>query len=217
MCGRHHWQKEHSIMDYKKAKFKASYGKPEQLPQSVRPEVSFAGRSNVGKSSLMNALFSRKDLVKVSQTPGKTTTINFFEVDVPAAGSKQGADFVDLPGYGFAKRSQAERAAWQGLMDGYFTGNRKFALVVCLVDIRLEAQELDRTMLEYVQALGLPYCVALTKADKLSRQQQLKQQAALRKQLGVPADVPMVITSASAGTGLDELRRTINAAVQAAR
>lgn len=204
-------------MDFKKAKFKASYGKPEQLPQSARPEVSFAGRSNVGKSSLMNALFSRKDLVKVSQTPGKTTTINFFEVDVPATGSKQGADFVDLPGYGFAKRSLEERRQWQELMDGYFTGSRKFALVVCLVDIRHEAQELDLTMLEYVQALGLPYCVALTKADKLSRQQQVKQQAALRKQLAVAADVPMVITSASAGTGLDELRRIINTSVQAAR
>ena len=203
-------------MDFKKARFKASYGTPEQLPASLRPEVSFAGRSNVGKSSLMNALFSRKDLVKVSQTPGKTTTINFFDVDVSDTG-KGGAAFVDLPGYGFAKRSLTERGQWGGLMDAYFTGDRRHALVVCLVDIRLEAQELDKQMVAYVQDLGLPYCIALTKADKLSRQQQTRQASALRRQLAVPADVPMVITSSEKGAGIDELRRVITAAVDAAK
>ena len=203
-------------MDFKQAKFKAAYGTASQLPASLRPEVSFAGRSNVGKSSLLNGLFMRKDLVKVSQTPGKTTTINFFEVDVPVSG-KGGATFVDLPGYGFAKVSQAERERWGELMERYFTQDRRFALVVCLVDIRHDAQALDVQMLEYVQEVGLPWCVALTKADKLSRQQQLKQAASLRRQLKVPPEVPMVITSASSGAGLDELRRTINAAVEAVR
>lgn len=203
-------------MDFKKAAFKASYGAPEQLPVSVRPEVSFAGRSNVGKSSLLNALFGRKDLVRVSQTPGKTTTINFFNVDVSDTG-RGGAAFVDLPGYGFAKRSLTKRAQWGGLMDAYFTGERRHALVVCLVDIRLEAQALDHQMLDYVRDLGLPYCVALTKADKLSRQQQTKQAAQLRRQLGVDAEVPMVITSAEKGTGISELRQIIASAVDAAR
>ncbi|MBR2790807.1 MAG: YihA family ribosome biogenesis GTP-binding protein [Eggerthellaceae bacterium] len=203
-------------MDFKRAKFKASYGTPEQLPVSLRPEVSFGGRSNVGKSSLMNALFMRKDLVKVSQTPGKTTTINFFEVDVSDTG-KGGATFVDLPGYGFAKRSLAEREQWGGLMDAYFTQERRHALVVCLVDIRLEAQELDKQMVAYVRDLGLPFCVVFTKADKLSRQQQTRQAALLRKQLAVPADVPMVVTSAERGAGIDELRRVITAAIEAAK
>ena len=203
-------------MDFKRAKFKASYGAPEQLPASLRPEVSFAGRSNVGKSSLMNALFMRKDLVKVSQTPGKTTTINFFEVDVSDTG-KGGVTFVDLPGYGFAKRSLTERELWGSLMDAYFTQDRRHALVVCLVDIRIEAQELDKQMLAYVRDLGLPHCVVLTKADKLSRQQQTRAAAQLRKQLEVAADVPMIITSAEKGTGIDEVRRTITTAVDAAR
>ena len=130
-------------MNYHIASFKAAYGTSSQLPESTRPEVSFAGRSNVGKSSLLNKLMYRKGLAKVSQTPGKTATINFYDVD--------GTDFVDLPGYGYAKVAKSEKGRWSELIEGYFNQDRRFALVVSLVDIRHDPSALD--MHESRQAL----------------------------------------------------------------
>ena len=188
---------------YEQVRYLASYGTFEQLPQSKAPEVSFVGRSNVGKSSLINKLFNRKSLAKVSGKPGKTANINFFEAD--------GIHFVDLPGYGFAQRSQAEKQRWADLIDAYFTSERSHNLVVALVDIRLDAQALDLQMIDYLKGAGLPFIIALTKADKLSRQ---KQQAQLRK-LAAAFDVDemaCVITSAQTGLGIDTLKRFIEQA-----
>ncbi len=188
---------------YEQVRYLASYGTVEQLPQSKAPEVSFVGRSNVGKSSLINKLFNRKSLAKVSGKPGKTANINFFEAD--------GIHFVDLPGYGFAQRSQAEKQRWADLIDAYFTSERSHNLVVALVDIRLDAQALDLQMIDYLKGAGLPFIIALTKADKLSRQ---KQQAQLRK-LAAAFDVDemaCVITSAQTGLGIDTLKRFIERA-----
>lgn len=188
---------------YEQVRYLASYGTVEQLPQSKAPEVSFVGRSNVGKSSLINKLFNRKSLAKVSGKPGKTANINFFEAE--------GIHFVDLPGYGFAQRSQAEKQRWADLIDAYFTSERSHNLVVALVDIRLDAQALDLQMIDYLKGAGLPFIIALTKADKLSRQ---KQQAQLRK-LAAAFDVDemaCVITSAQTGLGIDTLKRFIEQA-----
>jgi GTP-binding protein len=188
---------------YEQVRYLASYGTVEQLPQSKAPEVSFVGRSNVGKSSLINKLFNRKSLAKVSGKPGKTANINFFEAD--------GIHFVDLPGYGFAQRSQAEKQRWADLIDAYFTSERSHNLVIALVDIRLEAQTLDLQMIDYLKGAGLPFIIALTKADKLSRQ---KQQAQLRKlaaSFGVD-EMACVITSAQTGLGIDTLKRFIEQA-----
>ncbi len=188
---------------YEQVRYLASYGTVEQLPQSKAPEVSFVGRSNVGKSSLINKLFNRKSLAKVSGKPGKTANINFFEAD--------GIHFVDLPGYGFAQRSQAEKQRWADLIDAYFTSERSHNLVVALVDIRLDAQALDLQMIDYLKGAGLPFIIALTKADKLSRQ---KQQAQLRKlaaSFGVD-EMACVITSAQTGLGIDTLKRFIEQA-----
>jgi GTP-binding protein len=189
-----------AAINYQLAKFEASYGTVAQLPESNAPEVSVVGRSNVGKSSLLNKLFGRKNLVKVSQKPGKTCNINFFDVD--------GIHFVDLPGYGFAKVSKGEKERWANLISGYFDQERSFNLVISLVDIRHEAQKLDLAMIGFMQEAELPYIVALTKADKLSRSKQLQQAALLSKQLGVPRD-QMIITSSADGTGIDELKRLI--------
>ena len=194
-------------MNYHNVKFKAAYGTSSQLPVSTLPEVSFAGRSNVGKSSLLNKLMYRKSLAKVSSTPGKTATINFYDVD--------GYDFVDLPGYGFAKVAKSEKHRWSELIEGYFNQERIFALVVSLIDIRHEASALDLNMIEFLRESGLPFMVVLTKADKLSKQQCAKQTAMLRKQLKLDKSVPMLAVSSESGTGINELRVIINQYIDA--
>ena len=187
-------------INYNTAKFIASYGKASQIPPSTCPEVSFVGRSNVGKSSIMNKIFNRRNLVKVSSTPGKTANVNFFEAD--------GVHFVDLPGYGFAQRSKAERDRWAQLIGDYFELDRSFNLVVSLVDIRPDPSKLDHQMIEFLQEGEYPFIVALTKADKLSRNQQAKQVAAIKRQLNVPAD-EIIVTSSETGLGIDKLKAII--------
>ncbi len=193
-------------MDFKNIEFKAAYGTSQQIPESLRPEVSFVGRSNVGKSSLINRLFNRKKLAKVSSKPGKTSTINFF--------SNGKEDFIDLPGYGYAQVSKSEKARWAEMINGYFDQYRYYALVVSLIDIRHAASKLDEQMIEFLKSTELPFCVALTKADKLSRSQQFRQRDAIRKQLGLGAEVPIVITSSEKGDGMDELKATIEKACE---
>ena len=187
-------------INYQTARFEASYGTVAQLPASTTPEVAVAGRSNVGKSSLLNKLFGRKGLVKVSATPGKTANINFFEVD--------GIRFVDLPGYGFAKVSQKEKQRWADLISGYFAQERSFNLVIALVDIRHDAQRLDHEMVGFLQESELPFVVALTKADKLGRSKQAQQAATIARQLGISRE-QLIVTSSETGQGIDELRRRI--------
>lgn len=187
-------------INYNTVEFVASYGKASQIPPSTCPEVSFVGRSNVGKSSIMNKIFNRRNLVKVSSTPGKTANVNFFEAD--------GVHFVDLPGYGFAQRSKGERDRWAQLIGDYFDLDRSFNLVVSLVDIRHDPSKLDHQMIEFLQEGEFPFIVALTKADKLSRNQQAKQTAAIKRQLNVPAK-NVIVTSSESGQGIEELREII--------
>ena len=187
-------------INYNKVRFVASYGDVSQIPESVYPEVSFVGRSNVGKSSLMNKLFNRRNLVKVSSTPGKTANVNFFEAD--------GVHFIDLPGYGFAQKSKAERDRWAKLIGDFFDMDRSFNLVVSLVDIRHDPSKLDHQMIEFLQEGEFPFVVALTKADKLSRNQQGKQLAAIKRQLNVDPD-RIIVTSSETGLGIDALKAAI--------
>ena len=154
------------------AKFLASYATVDQLPPSTsgtpsKPEVVFVGRSNVGKSTLLNKLCNNKNLAKVSSKPGKTTTINFFD-----AGS---VHLVDLPGYGFAARSKSERQGWSDLIDAYFRQGRNIQMVYVLLDVRHEPSELDLQMIDYLKDLGLPFEIHFTKQDKLSKQQAANQ------------------------------------------
>ena len=191
-------------MDLNNIEFKGAYGTSAQIPTSKLPEVSFVGRSNVGKSSLINKLLNRKQLARVSQMPGKTSTINFFGNDA--------IDLVDLPGYGYAKVAKSELGRWSEMINGYFDQYRFYALVASLIDIRHPASKLDEQMIEFLKACELPFVIALTKADKVSKNQANKQIAALRKQLDLGPEVEMILTSSEKGTGMDALRKTILAA-----
>ena len=187
-------------LKYETARYEASYGTIAQLPKPTTPEVSFVGRSNVGKSSLLNRLLGRRQLARVSSVPGKTANINFFDVD--------GVKFVDLPGYGYAKVSHTEKQRWADLIGGYFEQERSFNLVISLVDIRHEAQKLDLQMVDFLTEAELPFVVALTKADKITRNKQNQTAAALRSSFGLSQE-QIIITSSETGLGIDELRRRI--------
>lgn len=209
--------------------YKSSYGTPEQLPETTLPEVAFAGRSNVGKSSLLNKLMFSKKLAKVSSKPGKTATINFYQVGkdvgwehVPedAIVVEEDADadepqeigpihLVDLPGYGYAQVSKAEKERWSNLIGGYFDDDRDFALVVSLIDIRHDPSALDQSMVAFLQENGFPFAIALTKADKMSKQKASQQRKKIKKALNLSDDVPMIVTSAESGAGIDDLRSLI--------
>lgn len=192
-------------MNYQRSEFQASYGISSQLPAPDRPEFAFSGRSNVGKSSLINKLCNRKSLARVSSTPGKTATINFYRVDT--------AYFVDLPGYGFAKVSDAERARWDELINGYFEAGRPLALLVQLLDCRHDPSADDLQMLEYLRYHGIPFVVALTKADKLKKSQ-LEATTAHFEAICAPYGCRAVfLTSAEKGTGIDTLRACLDAAL----
>ena len=148
-------------MDLNDARFIASYGTAEQLPESTLAEVCFCGRSNVGKSSLINKLLGRKAIARVSSTPGKTATVNFF-----CAGN---VNIVDLPGYGYAKISESERMRWDLLMNAYFSGGRNIRLCLQLVDVRRTLSGDDEQMVRFLKERKVPFAVVLTKCDKLNK------------------------------------------------
>ena len=144
---------------------KMSAGKPTQFMRNPIPQVAFSGRSNVGKSSLINTLLNRKSLARVSSTPGKTITVNFYDVDSKLF-------LVDLPGYGYAKRTAAEQAIWSSLVDGYFTENPNIdllKLVIQLVDSRTGYTRDDLDMISYMNEADVPYIIVATKVDKLNK------------------------------------------------
>ena len=189
-------------MNYNKADFIASYGISSQLPESDRPELSFSGRSNVGKSSLINKLCSRKNLARVSSTPGKTATINFYSVD--------DCYFVDLPGYGYAKVSNADRERWDDLINSYFEAQRHHTLLVQLIDCRHAPSADDIQMLQYLHYHNIPFVVALTKADKLKPNARKARMEAFKTEIPCFEDITCVEFSAITGEGVDELRAIID-------
>lgn len=195
-------------MKYNNAEFIASYGISSQLPASDRPEISFSGRSNVGKSSLINKLCNRKNLARVSGTPGKTATINFYAVDA--------CYFVDLPGYGYAKVSNADRQRWDDLINSYFEARRCHTLLVQLLDCRHAPSADDLQMLKYLHYHDIPFAVALTKADKLKKSQQATAQESFEK-LCLPYGCrAVVLTSGENGYGIPALQAVLDEAVDEA-
>ena len=189
------------MMNYTQADFKASYGLFSQLPDSDRPELVFSGRSNVGKSSLINKLCNRKKLARVSSTQGKTATINFYEVgDVY---------FVDLPGYGYARTSASERKRWDELINGYFESDRQRTVVVQLLDCRHAPSADDMQMMEYLRYHQMPFVAALTKADKLKKSQLAATCDEFETICGPYGCQGVVLTSAENGYGIEELKTVL--------
>ncbi|WP_294823829.1 ribosome biogenesis GTP-binding protein YihA/YsxC [uncultured Eubacterium sp.] len=188
-------------MNYNKAEFEKSYGISSQLPPSDITEIAFAGRSNVGKSSLLNKLFNRKSLARVSSVPGKTITINFYDVD--------GYKFVDLPGYGYAKLSKSERDRFGELMEGYFQSGRNIKLVVQLVDMRHKPSQDDFGMIEFMKQMKIPFIVVCTKADKLKVKEFKKREQEIKEELSMVDSDLIIPFSSQNGLGLDKIKMLI--------
>lgn len=188
-------------MNYHNVSFETSFGTTSQLPPAQFPELVFAGRSNVGKSSLINKIFNQKALARVSATPGKTATINFFRLE--------DLRFVDLPGYGYAKVSRGEKRRWADLIEGYFAQDRDIRLVFSLMDVRHPPSDDDLMMLDFLIDNELPFVVVLTKTDKLSRPQLARRLEELRGQLPCGDQLTLLPFSAVTGAGVEEIREII--------
>jgi GTP-binding protein len=186
----------------RRADFLTSASEPRGFPAPELPEIAFAGRSNVGKSSLINAVVGAPGLARTSRTPGRTRLINWFRVEPP-----RGAPLalVDLPGYGYAKVSRELRQAWRPLVESYLTGRPALRAVVLLVDARRGGEEEERDLLEYLAEQGIAAQVVLTKSDKLGKSQRRPAAAAVRRELGLARDP--LLCSATSAEGLDDLWR----------
>ena len=188
-------------MNYHHVQFERSFGTSEQLPESDLPEIAFAGRSNVGKSSMINKLFNRKQLARVSAMPGKTATINFFHAD--------GIRFADLPGYGYAKVSKSEKRRWGELIEGYFSQNRDLRLVFQLIDMRHAPSADDLLMVNFLIDHEIPFVIILTKKDKLSATAQKERLGKLQTELPCAGQITMIPLSSETGDGIEQVKEII--------
>lgn len=191
----------HSPLPLQQARFLLSAHTLRQLPPPLVPEIAFAGRSNVGKSSLINRLLGRKDLVKASSKPGKTQSLNFFSLG-------EALCFVDLPGYGYARVSREQRRFWGELVGGYVEGRQNLACVVVIVDLRHEPKQQDLELVNWLRHLARPCLLVYTKADKLSRSQQERHAALLDAGFKIHRE-ERILFSSHTGQGRDALLAAI--------
>lgn len=190
-------------LNTQKVEFVRSAAGPQDFPRDSLPQIAFAGRSNVGKSSVINRLFNRKNFARVGSAPGKTTHINYFLVD-------EKAYFVDLPGYGYAKVSQKEKERWAHLIQAWFDDASQMTLGVLIVDIRHKPTALDSIMAEYLRASQKPFLVVANKLDKIKKSEQEPNQIQIRAELQLPESIPVVPFSAEKGTGRELLLEYIS-------
>lgn len=194
------------MIKYESVQFETSFGRPEQLTKSDMPEIAFAGKSNVGKSSLLNKVLNRKSIARVSSMPGKTVTINFFKLNC--------CRFVDLPGYGYAKVSRDEKLRWAELMESYFKSGRDIKLVVQLLDMRHMPTKDDLDMLEFLKATGQNFIVVLTKCDKLNKTQRADMMMKICSEVAKYGNIPVIAFSALNGEGTSEVRAQLEKALE---
>ena len=180
------------------AQFVKSAVWPPQYPPAILPEIAFVGRSNVGKSSLINTLVGRKKLAKTSNTPGRTQLINFFTIN-------EKMSFVDLPGYGFAKVSQSVKKDWGDMIEAYLRERQSLCLVILILDIRRDPNEDDLSLRDWLGNYRIPYLYILTKTDKLSNNQAIARQRAIERTLGVSAGKKPILFSAITQKGKDDI------------
>ncbi len=185
-------------MIVKSTEFIKSAVKPGQYPDSDLPEIAFAGRSNVGKSSLINVLVNRKNLVRTSSTPGRTQLINFFDVNGRFT-------LVDLPGYGFAKVPLAVKKEWGPMMEAYFATRENLRGVVLILDIRRTPVAEDRQMLQWFKTYSIPVVLVVTKCDKVSRNERAKQAAVIAEAIGVAKEKQAAVIAEAIGVAKDAL------------
>lgn len=185
------------MINLHKVEFETSFGMKEQLFASDDLEFVFAGRSNVGKSSMINKIFNRKALARVSSMPGKTATINFFRVE--------NIRFADLPGYGYAKVAKDEKHRWGDLISGYFSQDRNIALVFLLVDMRHKPSADDQKMIEFLVEHEFPFVIVLTKSDKLSNNQKAQRLKAFETEIPYGDEITMIPFSSQTGEGVEEI------------
>ncbi len=189
-------------MNTQSAVFEAAAGLVSQLPESTMPEIAISGHSNVGKSSLINRILGRKALARTSATPGKTATINFYKLDT--------LRLVDLPGYGYAKVSQAEKKRWSELISGYFSAERDMRLVIQLIDMRHKPTKDDYMMLDFLVDNELPFVVVLTKSDKLKKGERAKREKELAEELSAYDGMLALPFSSLTGEGANQLKEIID-------
>ena len=189
-------------MNLQKAEFLTSLTDLSKLPKDGLPQIAFSGKSNVGKSSVINRVLQRKNFARVGETPGKTIHINFFRID-------NRAYFVDLPGYGYAKVAKSEKERWGRLMEAYFSDPPRISLGVLIVDARHKPTENDVTMAKYFQGSERPWVVVANKLDKLKKSEVEPNLALIRETLALDPQTPLIPFSAEKGTGREDLLREI--------
>ncbi len=188
-------------MQFNKAEFAAAYGSFPQIPACSRMEIAFAGRSNVGKSTLINKIFNRKNLARVSAVPGKTATINFYQLEH--------VYFVDLPGYGYAKVAKSEKERWAGLIEGYLNSERDIRLIFLLIDMRHAPSADDLHMIDYLVEAELPFVVILTKADKLKKMARQARMEAFAQEIPYFSELTVIPFSSQTFEGVEQVRQII--------
>ena len=188
-------------MKIETAQFEMSAALADQLPLDTLPEVAFSGRSNVGKSSLINTLLNRKSMARVSSAPGKTITVNFYDIDSKLF-------LVDLPGYGYAKRTKTDQIKWSNLVDGYFTKNQNIdllRLVVQLVDSRIGMTNDDMDMISFMNEANIPYIIVATKTDKLNKTEREKSVTSLVTSPILRSGTQIIMFSSESKEGVNDV------------